>query len=234
MQREIMQSRRCFLRHGAAAAGALALSGGAALAAHAEKETGPLFIYATEDLMREHGVLRRIMLIYDAAAGRLETGQGLPGDILPQTTDMVHRFVNEYHERLEEEHLFPRFRKAGKEVELVNVLLEQHEAGRRLTPMILAAAKEKNPPPPLRQQLARQLRQFNAMYAPHAAREDTVLFPAFHSLVNEKEYARISDFFEDTEEVKFGDDAIEKFTAQLAEMEKALGIHDLRQFTVNA
>ena len=41
---------------------------------------------------------------------------------LSRAAGIIRHFIEEYHEKLEEQHLFPRFRKAGKLVELVNVL----------------------------------------------------------------------------------------------------------------
>ena len=35
------------------------------------------------------------------------------------------------------------------------------------------------------------------MYEPHVAREDTVLFPAFHAMFTEKEFDALGDRFED-------------------------------------
>ena len=49
-------------------------------------------------------------------------------------------FIENYHERSEEQAVFPRFRKAGKMVPLVDTLLTQHQAGRRVTQTILQAA----------------------------------------------------------------------------------------------
>jgi len=62
-----------------------------------------------EDLMREHGVLNRILLIYDESARRLDAQQQLPIDVLAKSADLIRRFIEQYHEKLEEDFLFPRF-----------------------------------------------------------------------------------------------------------------------------
>jgi len=51
--------------------------------------------------------------------------------------DIVREFIEGCHERNEEQHVFPRVRQAGRMVELVNVLYQQHQAGRRFTDTIL-------------------------------------------------------------------------------------------------
>ena len=145
---------------------------------------------------------------------------------------IVKRFVEDYHEKLEEESLFPRFEKAGKLVDLVKVLREQHQAGRRLTADIqrlstaTSAAKE-----PGRRQLGEAMRLFVRMYRPHEAREDTILFPALHHLVSEKEYEDMGDAFEDRERQLFGEQGFEKMVEQVAGLEKQLGIYELSLFT---
>ena len=80
-------------------------------------------------------------------------------------------------------------------------------------------------------QLAGLLRTFNRMYRPHAAREDTVLFPAFHELVGEKAYRELGDQFEEEEKKKLGNQGFEGAVAQVAKLEEHFGLADLDQFT---
>jgi hemerythrin-like domain-containing protein len=69
------------------------------------------------------------------------------------------------------------------------------------------------------------------MYRPHAAREDTVLYPAFRSVISPKEFLDLREEFEDKEEKLFGKNGFEKVVAQVADLEKRLGIYQLAQFT---
>jgi len=187
-------------------------------------------ISPVEDLMREHAVLARALLIYDEIVRRIEGGKEFPPDALTGTARLIQRFVENYHEKLEEDHLFPRFEKAGKLVDLVKVLLEQHRAGRRLTAQILVF--------PLKSltleegsRLQVYLRAFCRMYRPHKAREDTVLFPAFRTIVSPKEFDSLGERFEDKEVELFGEGGFEKIVDELAGIEKRLGIFELSQFT---
>jgi hemerythrin-like domain-containing protein len=247
-------NRREFLRRGAAAAGLMFLAGCTGTERRGERpparsgrpesaegrpepprkapgkpeeEVSP-----AEDLMREHGVLRRILLVYGEAIRRLDAGEAFRPQALKDTAGIVRSFVEEYHEKLEEEFLFPRFDKAGKLQELVKVLLEQHQAGRRLTDTTLrlataAALKSADD----RKTLTQSLHQFIRMYNPHAAREDTVLFPAFKEIVMADEYDALGDEFEKKENELFGDKGFEKMAERVATIEKGLGIYDLKQFT---
>jgi hemerythrin-like domain-containing protein len=185
-----------------------------------------------EDLMREHGVLNRILLIYDEALRRLDARADPAAGVLHAAAGIVQRFIEAYHERLEEEHLFPRFEKAGRLVDLVRTLRDQHQAGRAVTTRILdltVAGGLKDAE--ARRGLAEQLRRFNRMYRPHEAREDTVLFPALHDLLSAADYDRLGEQFEDREHELFGARGFEGIVDQVAELERTLAIYDLAQFT---
>ena len=184
-----------------------------------------------EDLMREHGVLRRILLIYEKELKNIESGKNPQYEALFKSSSIIHDFIESYHERLEENYIFPIFEKAGRLSDLTKTLRQQHEAGRSLTQSILHFSREKqsgnkeNP-----NALADSLRAFLKMYRPHAAREDTILFPVLHSLISKKEYDRLGDEFEDKEHELFGDNGFETIVSQVEEIEKSLGIYDLSQF----
>jgi hypothetical protein len=53
-----------------------------------------------EDLMREHGVLRRVMYLYDDAALRLDGQHEVPLDALGGAAGIIRRVIEEYHEKL--------------------------------------------------------------------------------------------------------------------------------------
>jgi hemerythrin-like domain-containing protein len=192
-------------------------------------------ISPAEDLMREHGVLDRVLLIYEEGERRLQAERDLDPAVLSDAAGIVRRFIEDYHERLEEQHLFPRFEKAGTLADLVAVLREQHAAGRRVTQRIqqLASAAALKAPDE-RRELGGVLRQFVRMYRPHAAREDTVLFPALRRVVSPHELGALGEQFEDEEHRLFGGDGFEKVVSKVAGLEERLGIADLAQFTPRA
>ena len=197
---------------------------------HEEEDVAP-----PEDLMREHGVLKRVLLIYDEAIRRIDAQQPLSPDPIKNSAQIIRTFIEDYHEKLEEDYLFPRFEKAGKLADLTSVLRTQHQAGRRLTDQITqlaTAASLKDVSSAAR--LREAMRQFNRMYAPHEAREDTVLFPALRTIVSKNEFAALGEEFEKKEHQLFGEDGFEKMVERVASIEKALGIYDLAQFTPQA
>src|SRR6266481_3795255 len=59
-------------------------------------------ISAPEDLMREHGVLNRILLIYEEGMRRLRDKEEVSPDAFHKPALLVRKFVEDYHEKLEE------------------------------------------------------------------------------------------------------------------------------------
>jgi hemerythrin-like domain-containing protein len=192
-----------------------------------EEEVAP-----PEDLMREHGVLKRVLLVYDEAIRRIDAKQDLPPDAIRNGANIIRTFIEDYHEKLEEDYLFPRFEKAGRLTELTGVLRAQHQAGRRVTEQITQLATLQSlKAPSSAARLKDLMRQFVRMYEPHEAREDTVLFPEIRKIVSKHEFGALGEEFEKKEHQLFGEEGFEKMVDRVAAIEKTLGIYDLAQFT---
>src|SRR3546814_4228551 len=94
--------------------------------------------------MREHGVLRRILIVYRETAPKLVANSaGVDAAALANAATIFRTFGERYHEQLlEEQHIFPIVRKAGGEGgALVDTLLAQHARGRAITDYILDRTK---------------------------------------------------------------------------------------------
>lgn len=227
-----LESRRRLLRlsaGGIAAAAALPL-----LAACGGAGSGSKEVLAVEDLMREHGVLRRALLVYAEAAMRLRSGQGdVPAGMLGQTAALFRSFGEEYHERkLEEAFVFPAVEKAGgAAAALPAVLKAQHDRGRQITDYITAVTRAGRISPGNSGPLADTLDGFVRMYLHHAAVEDTVVFPAWKAAVSSHEYEELSDTFEDLEKQMFGKSGFEDAVARIGQIEQAFGLADPSRLT---
>jgi len=189
-------------------------------------------VTAPEDLMKEHGVLNRCLLIYEEGQRRLQARQEIEPEIFEHTANLVRRFVEQYHEKNEENYIFPVFQKAHKLTDLVDVLLAQHKAGRTVTARILDLSKpDVFHKPDNQKALAEACHSFIRMYRPHEAREDTVLFPALRTILKPKEVLDLGDRMEEDEHKVLGNEGFEKAVDQVSGIEKKLGIYDLHQFT---
>jgi hemerythrin-like domain-containing protein len=227
-------NRRVFLKSGIIFSGAALAGAGLLRGAETEKksdekeaEVGP-----PEDLMREHGVLKRVLLIYGEVLRRIDAKQDFPPEALAEAAWIIRHFVEDYHEKLEEDFLFPRFEKANRLVDLVKVLREQHQAGRRVTDMTMRFANLQSlRNESERAQLIGSMQQFIRMYNPHEAREDTVLFPAFREIVSPHEFDSLGEDFEKKENELFGEAGFEKMVDKVAEIERRFAIYELAQFT---
>ncbi|GAA5057159.1 hemerythrin-like domain-containing protein [Thermocatellispora tengchongensis] len=187
-----------------------------------------------EDLMREHGVLKRVLLIYREGIRRIEAGEPVPARALHAGAHIIRTFIEDYHERLEERYVFPPLVKAGKLTDTVTVLIRQHQRGRLLTARILNATgtpATATPGAQARRDLAADMAAFIRMYEPHEAREDTVVFPALRQVVPPQRFTEMAEIFEDEEHRRFGAAGFTGVVGQVADIEKTLGIYDLAQFT---
>jgi hemerythrin-like domain-containing protein len=192
-----------------------------------EKEVG-----AVEDLMREHGVLRRALLVYAEVIPKLrDEPASLDASALNQTAKLFHDFGEEYHERkLEEAYIFPKIRQAGGPAAgYVDTLLAQHQRGREITQYILGVTAGGHVEDA--QSLARAFEGFVLMYQNHTAREDTILFPAWKDALSGHELEELGEKFEDIEKAQFGGDDFDKAVKQIGDIEQTLGFVDLAQFT---
>jgi len=224
-------SRRTVLTAALAVGGAVVLAPASLLAAAEQQEPE---VTATEDLMREHGVLRRALLVYFEAVPRIRSNAGsLDASQLYKTAELFRDFGENYHERmLEEQHIFPIVKKtSGEAANYVPVLIDQHNRGREITEYILSVTKSGKIATANAEPMARAIDAFVLMYQNHAAREDTVVFPAWKTHFTNKQLDELSDQFEDIEHKMFGKDGFEDAVSKIAAIETALGYADISQFT---
>jgi len=188
-----------------------------------------------EDLMREHGVLKRVLLIYREGISRLQGGAPSPAQALNAGAGIIRSFIEDYHEHLEEQFVFPRLEQATKSVEItatLGVLRTQHQRGRDVTDRVLAGTAGSAPSDrSAREALVAAMSAFIRMYEPHEAREDTVIFPALRDALPARELREMAETFEDEEHRRFGQAGFGGVVDRVADIEKSLGIYDLSQFT---
>lgn len=189
-------------------------------------------VTAVEDLMREHGVIRRALAVYREAGARLRTKPtAVPPDALASTANLLRAFAEDYHEKkLEEAHIFPAVKRAaGAAGREIDTLITQHQRGREITDYVVSVtsgtigAARAEP-------LARALEAFARMYEEHAAREDTIVFPAWKKTMSAKQLDAMGELFEDIEHKTFGQDGFDDAVEKMAAIERAFGL-ELAQFT---
>jgi hemerythrin-like domain-containing protein len=197
-------------------------------------EAEPIEVTATEDLMREHGILRRALLVYQEAAVKLRLdATSVPPDVLEKAANLFRVFGEDYHEKqLEEVFIFPAVKKVpGAAAGYVDVLLAQHVRGREITDYLLSISQADRIASNSVEPLAKTLESFVRMYEHHAAIEDTVVFPAWKAAVGGNELDALGEKFEEIEHQQFGSDGYETALKRMEEIEQSLGLSNLDMFT---
>ena len=184
--------------------------------------------------MREHGILRRALLVYQESAVKLQQdAASVPAEALEKTAQLFRVFGEDYHEKsLEEAYIFPVVKKMQSSVAIyADVLLAQHARGREITDFLLSISKADRIPANKVGDVVKALESFVRMYEHHTALEDTVVFPAWKSATGEAEYDELSEKFEDIEHQQFGEDGFETALKRMEEIETSLGLGNLDMFT---
>lgn len=194
------------------------------LAVHAEESP-------VEDLASEHGIVERILSIYEEIKNLLLQKQKVESKLLFQSVDIVRKFVEDYHEKTEENFIFPLFENKDLHVALIRELRKQHTAGRVLTDKLLQLGQLDYWNKKQKRSIIKMLDQFITMYRFHISREDTNLFPEFRKLVSKEEYERLGKLFDTAEDNLFGKDGYQVFLRQIEQIERKLGIFNITKFT---
>jgi len=191
-------------------------------------------VTATEDLMREHGILRRALLVYQESAVKLKQDpNSVAADALEKTAQLFRAFGEDYHEKkLEEAYIFPALKKQQNAATgYVDILLAQHSRGTEITDYLLSKTRGDKIATADIGPFVGALESFVRMYEHHAAIEDTIVFPAWKEVVGVKELDELGEKFEEIEEEFFGEDGFESALRRMAEIEESLGLSNLAMFT---
>lgn len=185
-----------------------------------------------ETLMAEHGILKRVLLIYQDAISRLAAGQEPPAAAIHSGALIIHDFIEAFHEALEEGYVFPALQNVKDLVPTLNTLLLQHGRGRQITQLLLEdATTAKLAGEAARTRVGSALAAFVRMYQPHEAREDTIVFPAYRAMLGPTGVDRVGATFLELERQQFGPNAFADVVHHVASIEQSLDIYDLDQFT---
>jgi hemerythrin-like domain-containing protein len=190
-------------------------------------------VSATEDLMREHGVLRRILVIYREAASMLRSATRFDAAVLVAAADLFRNFGEDYHERkLEEAHIFPKVKQAGGPAAgLIETLVEQHDRGREINRFLIDRCRTGSVAGASVEPVARALESFARMYEEHAAVEDTIVFQQWRKLLSKHQREEAAEAFEAIERAQFNGDGFDLNVALIGRIERRLGLNDLSRYT---
>lgn len=170
---------------------------------------------------RQHAAVTRIILIYDEILKRLKNNETYPPEALSQTAIISRTFMQDYHEKLEEGLIFPRFDKAYRHVDLVHVLKRQHELGNQALNTLLADIELGSPD---KTKIADSIKTIIQLYSPHKDREDVVLLTDLKTILTPGEYEEVWQELQKKEKEHFGEHGFKNLEDKIEEIETSLGI----------
>ena len=184
-----------------------------------------------EDLMQEHGLVTRVILVYGRAIELLNSNQAIDLALIGRAAQIVARVIHGHHEVEEERIVFPVVEKTAGMQKLTSTLRGQHNAARGITAIIgrnagAVSVKE----PARRKELIVAMQNFINMYGPHGAHEDTEIYPAFRDALTRDEYAKVAEQFAADEQRVNKENGFRENVAGLARIEGALGA-ELSRYT---
>jgi hemerythrin-like domain-containing protein len=184
-------------------------------------------ISPTEELCIEHAMLDRIMLAMDQT---LKMAGSRKADLSPlkQACAMIRQVVDEHHMKIEEEEVYPKFEDDRVLAPMIEDFEEQHDEARKMVDRLEELAEAGKPDTA---ELRRVFMDFRDMMMAHAAREETVLFPAMQGTWSDDELDALKEAQEEDEKKLLGDDADEKVFKMLGDIEAAAGIESVGDFT---
>lgn len=185
-----------------------------------------------EDLMEEHSILRRALLIYEECIRRMNISEDFDPDLLVEATNVIKVIIIFHHALLEHEYIFPRFREADKYVEMCDTLTDQHgRVGEQEELILKYANRDSINNPEEKEILINALKKSIRVFRPHIDREDTEMFPEFKTVVTPYEFYELGKKFKEIEYQKWGENGHRQMVDKITYVEKALGINDLDSFT---
>jgi hemerythrin-like domain-containing protein len=215
---------------GAAAVGAVLAAG--ACARPSDKD----HVSASEAVMRDHGVVRRILVVYREAAALIRANfSSVDGRPIWRAADLLRRFAEAYHEPLEETQIFPAVMRAGgAAAALVPTLIAQHARGRQITAYVQARTVSGAVAGMDAEPLAAALESAARMFEAHEAYEDTLILPAWRAALTGKQFEDAASQFAAIETAAFKGDGFAQAVAEVGAIEAALRINDPGRYTADA
>jgi len=154
---------------------------------------------AIDVLMDEHRLIEQVLDSLEAGAQRLARGEAMRPGFFLDIADFAAGFADGRHHQKEEGILFPSMTQFGAPARggAIEVMLQEHEAGRAFVRQLRAAAKGLESAE--RGAAARVIaaaRGYAALLRDHIAKEDEVLFPMAAQMIPEAEQDQVMAQFD--------------------------------------
>ncbi|MFY9606532.1 MAG: hemerythrin domain-containing protein [Thermoplasmata archaeon] len=175
----------------------------------------------TDELMNEHRVIERMLVVVSNACDRLENGQEVEQELFVGAADFFKNFADKCHHGKEEKLLFVKMQERGVsgEVGPIAVMLREHQDGRGHVRKIaeLSATKMTQK---TKDGLVRVGRAYVDLLSKHIQKEDNILYPMANQILTKEDQEELAKGFEKVEENVMGPGVHERYYHMIDEWEK--------------
>ena len=178
---------------------------------------------ATEILMAEHEVIKRVITSLESAAGKLESGQNIRPAFFLDAADFIKGFADGCHHVKEEQVLFKTMGEYGMPSQggPVGMMLYEHEQGRKFTRGMREAAQSLEAgDASARSAVIQNARGYATLLRQHIQKENTILFPMADQIIPPAEHEAVFEGFEHVEHEETGEGVHEKYLALAESLEQ--------------
>jgi len=178
---------------------------------------------ATDILMEEHTIIKRVLTALETAAQHLERGQVVRTGFFIDAADFIRGFADGCHHKKEEGVLFKAMVASGMPAQggPISMMLAEHEQARAYTrAMREAAQKLQSGEESARDQVIRSARGYVALLRQHIHKEDNILFPMANQVISQAVQGKVVEDFARVEHEEIGEGVHEKYLALAEALEK--------------
>jgi hemerythrin-like domain-containing protein len=167
-------------------------------------------------LMQEHRVIEGVLDALESAANRLDRGEVVRPRFFVDAAEFIRDFADGCHHRKEEGVFFGAMVESGAPAEggAIEMMLEEHEEGRRYTrAMRDAAVRLERGDGAACGEITANAKRYVALLRDHIAKEDEMLFPMAAELIPPAREEELLERFERLEADDAGNGAHERLVA---------------------
>lgn len=174
---------------------------------------------ATQVLEEEHEGIKRVLKLIQKAQEKVDDGQELPENFLPEILDFIKTFADTCHHGKEEGVLFPLLGKRGipKEDGPIAMMLMEHDLGRDFVKEASLAVQNNET-----EKALENLVEYTNLLQDHIDKENTILYPMGNEVLSAEDQQFLKGEFEKVETEKIGLGKHEAYHQMIEKWEKAL------------
>jgi hemerythrin-like domain-containing protein len=176
----------------------------------------------TEELLKEHIIIRRIRDITQRCSDVLYNNENVPFEDIEIITVIINEFIDNFHIAKEEKSYFPITKDKNDNAEDIRKFIIEHEFGRRVAKMLLREVHTWRNGVDVREPIARFLKSYSIYISDHTSKEDKFFNKILHNNeLIETENKILTEQFVKCNKVIGGDERIKIMLRLIDYLEKA-------------